>query len=125
MTDLFMDEHTDEMIDRVFAAIAWSRHHTYQILTKRSRRMREYVTGMMALSPEDRTRRLVSAMWVGRPLPDRVATDFNPLRTVGMFLSSTTRRAETWPSGQRIFACARCRSRGYVSRATLSRERKS
>lgn len=63
MTDLFMDEHSDEMIDRVFAAIAWSRHHTYQILTKRSRRMRDYSAGMFALSPRDRTRRLVGAMY--------------------------------------------------------------
>lgn len=44
MTDLFMDEHTDEMIDNVFAVMALAPHHTFQVLTKRAKRMREYLT---------------------------------------------------------------------------------
>lgn len=43
MTDLFMDEHTDEMIDWVFSVMALADWHTYQVLTKRPKRMREYV----------------------------------------------------------------------------------
>lgn len=42
MTDLFMDEHSDEMIDRVFAVMALAPEHTFQVLTKRAKRMRHY-----------------------------------------------------------------------------------
>jgi protein gp37 len=42
MTDLFADFVTDEMIDRVFAVMALARQHQFQILTKRSARMRAY-----------------------------------------------------------------------------------
>lgn len=43
MTDLFGDWVSDEMIDRVFAVMALTPQHTYQVLTKRAERMREYV----------------------------------------------------------------------------------
>lgn len=43
MTDLFADFVPDEMIDRVFAAMALAPQHTFQVLTKRPERMREYV----------------------------------------------------------------------------------
>lgn len=43
MTDLFGAWVPDEMIDRVFAVMALSPQHTYQVLTKRPERMREYV----------------------------------------------------------------------------------
>ena len=42
MTDLFMDEHTNEMIASVFAIMAMARQHTFQVLTKRSERMRAF-----------------------------------------------------------------------------------
>lgn len=42
MTDLFLDEHTDEMIDRIFAVMALCPQHTFQVLTKRPERMRDY-----------------------------------------------------------------------------------
>jgi protein gp37 len=42
-TDLFADFHTDEMIDRVFAVVALCPQHTFQVLTKRSKRMRDYI----------------------------------------------------------------------------------
>lgn len=44
MTDLFGEFVSDEMIDRVFAVMALCPQHTFQVLTKRSARMREYVT---------------------------------------------------------------------------------
>ena len=44
MTDLFGDFHIDEWIDMVFAVMALCPQHTFQILTKRSRRMRELLT---------------------------------------------------------------------------------
>jgi protein gp37 len=42
--DLFHDGVTDEQIDRVFAVMALSPQHTFQVLTKRSARMRRYIT---------------------------------------------------------------------------------
>jgi protein gp37 len=42
MTDLFADFVPDESIDKMFAVIALTPQHTYQVLTKRAERMREY-----------------------------------------------------------------------------------
>jgi protein gp37 len=44
MTDLFADFVPDEWIDRVFAVMALCPQHTFQVLTKRAERMRNYVT---------------------------------------------------------------------------------
>lgn len=44
MSDLFADFVTDEWIDKVFAVMALSPQHTFQVLTKRAERMREYVS---------------------------------------------------------------------------------
>lgn len=41
--DLFHESVTDEMIDQVFAIMALAPHHTFQVLTKRSARMRAYM----------------------------------------------------------------------------------
>ncbi len=43
MGDLFHEDVPDEWIDRVFAIMALTPQHTYQVLTKRSARMREYL----------------------------------------------------------------------------------
>lgn len=43
MGDLFHEDAPDEWIDRVFRVINMTPHHTYQILTKRARRMRQYM----------------------------------------------------------------------------------
>lgn len=42
--DLFHENVPDEWIDRVFAVMALSPQHTFQVLTKRSARMREYLS---------------------------------------------------------------------------------
>lgn len=42
--DLFHESVPDEWIDRVFAVMALAPQHTFQCLTKRSARMREYLT---------------------------------------------------------------------------------
>ncbi len=42
MSDLFHEGFTDDQIDKIFAVMAASPRHTFQILTKRSRRMRDY-----------------------------------------------------------------------------------
>jgi protein gp37 len=43
MTDLFADFVSDDMIDRVFAVMALGTQHTFQVLTKRTERMRAYM----------------------------------------------------------------------------------
>jgi protein gp37 len=42
MSDLFHESLPDEAIDRVFAVMALSPQHTFQVLTKRAARMRDY-----------------------------------------------------------------------------------
>ena len=44
MSDLFHEEIPDEFIDKVFAVMALTPQHTYQVLTKRPERMRAYMT---------------------------------------------------------------------------------
>ena len=43
MTDLFADFVPDEWIDKIFAIMAMTPQHTFQVLTKRAERMRTYV----------------------------------------------------------------------------------
>jgi protein gp37 len=43
MSDLFHEGIPDDWIDRVFAVMALAPHHTFQVLTKRSARMRAYL----------------------------------------------------------------------------------
>ena len=43
MGDLFHDDVPDEWVDRVFAVMALCPQHKFQVLTKRSKRMREYM----------------------------------------------------------------------------------
>ena len=44
MSDLFHENVPDEWIDQIFAVMALAPQHTFQVLTKRSKRMREYLT---------------------------------------------------------------------------------
>ena len=44
MSDLFHESVPDEWIDRIFAVMALAPQHTFQVLTKRPERMREYLT---------------------------------------------------------------------------------
>ena len=48
MSDLFHEDAPDEWIDEVFAVMALCPQHTFQILTKRSKRMREYCENVTA-----------------------------------------------------------------------------
>jgi len=43
LSDLFHDDVPDDFIDQVFAVMALTPQHTYQVLTKRPQRMREYL----------------------------------------------------------------------------------
>jgi len=44
MSDLFHENVTDEMLDRIFAVMALCPQHTFQVLTKRPERMLAYLT---------------------------------------------------------------------------------
>lgn len=46
MGDLFHEAVSDEWIDKIFAVMALCPQHTFQVLTKRSKRMREYLQDM-------------------------------------------------------------------------------
>lgn len=43
MSDLFHEDMPDEWIERIFRVMATAREHTYQILTKRPKRMRDFM----------------------------------------------------------------------------------
>jgi protein gp37 len=45
MSDLFHESIPDEWIERVFEVMRRAKHHTFQVLTKRSARMREWCNG--------------------------------------------------------------------------------
>lgn len=44
LSDLFHDQVTDEQLDRIFAVMALAPRHTFQVLTKRPERMRDYLS---------------------------------------------------------------------------------
>ena len=44
LSDLFHEKVPDELIDRIFAVMALSQRHTFQVLTKRPERMRAYLS---------------------------------------------------------------------------------
>ncbi len=46
MSDLFHEDVPDEYIDRVFAVMGIAERHTFQVLTKRPKRMRAYVDSL-------------------------------------------------------------------------------
>lgn len=51
MSDLFHENVADETIDRIFAVMALAPQHTFQCLTKRPARMREYICGIQSKIP--------------------------------------------------------------------------
>lgn len=87
MSDLFHDALADEDIDKVFAVMALARHHTFQVLTKRSERMLAYLDqprrrraweeviramfGRESVSPPP----VLPNVWVGVSVEDQAAAD--------------------------------------------------
>lgn len=61
MSDLFHEDIPDDYLDQIFKVIRQTPRHTYQILTKRAVRMREYFT--------DRT--VPDNVWLGVTVEDR------------------------------------------------------
>jgi protein gp37 len=48
MSDLFHEDVSDEEIDRIFVIMGLCGRHTFQVLTKRAERMRDYMAGARA-----------------------------------------------------------------------------
>jgi protein gp37 len=74
MSDLFHEDLPDETIDRVFAVMALSPQHTFQVLTKRAARMRGYFErsdlydAVLRLATEFRQRRpALTAIGIANP----------------------------------------------------------
>ncbi|MDR7220325.1 phage Gp37/Gp68 family protein [Aminobacter aminovorans] len=86
--DLFAEQVPDEWIDRVFAIMALSPHHIFQVLTKRPDRMRKYLAASRA------SRVAVEALEV--TLLERLT---NPNSTVGSscVVKGDIRHLATWP----------------------------
>ncbi|RWD00137.1 MAG: phage Gp37/Gp68 family protein [Mesorhizobium sp.] len=66
MGDLFHEDVPDEWIDRVFAVMAMCPQHTFQVLTKRAKRMQAYAAGFEC----DGARRMNVASAAGRMMED-------------------------------------------------------
>lgn len=85
MGDLFHADVPDEYIDRVFAIMALTPQHTYQVLTKRPERMREYLSDPNRWERiEDRARDdyggvcdvwPVANVWLGTSVEGQAAAD--------------------------------------------------
>ena len=75
LSDLFHTDIPDAFIDRVFAVMAQTERHTYQVLTKRAERMLAYYEGMAALDDKARARRVLQAMYEDHPARRLVLTN--------------------------------------------------
>jgi len=77
-SDLFHEGVPDEVIDKVFAVMALTPHHTYQVLTKRPERMRDYLLEGFGNSEEPsliiKTRPLPN-VWLGVSIEDQATAD--------------------------------------------------
>jgi protein gp37 len=57
MGDFFHEDCPDEWIDQVFAVMALAPQHTFQVLTKRAERMRDYLAARPTGAPWERSAR--------------------------------------------------------------------
>lgn len=71
MSDLFHESVPDEFIDKIFAVMALAPQHTFQVLTKRPDRMRDYMVG---LKESDFVRASGAFKWAG-PLTNNNVLD--------------------------------------------------
>ena len=68
--DLFHEDVPDEWIDKVFFEMHLANHHTFQVLTKRPERAREYLHSLGVGAPEDDIGPLPN-VWLGVSVEDR------------------------------------------------------
>jgi protein gp37 len=91
MSDLFHEDIPDEFIDQVFGVMGITRRHTYQVLTKRGERMRDYFNTV------GKTRRLLEAQREmakghGGDLMNRAGMSMWPLPNVWFGVSVENRK---------------------------------
>lgn len=67
MSDLFHERLPDAAIDQVFAVMAQSPRHTFQVLTKRAEHLRAYCASLAALDRRARGLRFVRSMYADHP----------------------------------------------------------
>jgi protein gp37 len=103
MTDLFADFVADEWIDKMFAVMALCPQHTFQVLTKRAERMRDYFSSDSRHASFSRADAVELAMdeaapahWCARELADVGGW---PLKNVWLGVSCERQQEyeERWP----------------------------
>lgn len=100
MSDLFHPDVPDAFIDNVFAVMALAPQHTFQVLTKRPARMREYLSrvtfGGSIISEPSAYARVVAAMdqpaWLPRGRPFGRVPESWPLPNVHLGVSAENQR---------------------------------
>lgn len=65
MSDLFHKDVPDEFVERVFRVMLKANHHVYQVLTKRSERLMDWVKKFMRDNSATLGKRLPSHIWLG------------------------------------------------------------
>lgn len=65
MSDLFHKDVPDNYVDKVFRVMLSARQHIFQVLTKRSERLRDWVTRFMATNRQSLGRRTPGHIWLG------------------------------------------------------------
>lgn len=95
--DLFHEDVPDEWIDRVFAVMALAPQHVFQVLTKRSARMREYITTIETEPHENTVRRMVAAWPSGWPIPEEYMLVNGPNIWLGVSVEDQARANERLP----------------------------
>lgn len=78
--DPFHEAVTDKMLDSLFAVMALCRQHTFQLLTKRAGRMRQYMADPMT---PDRVARSCVDLWLGKVVDAGGMGEAWPVETVG------------------------------------------
>lgn len=96
--DPFHGAVPDEWIDRVFAVCALTPQHTHMILTKRSARMRQYLTGPHVFRVVDEIQELAASGWPRAQAQTRISS-MVPLPNVwlGVSVEDQTRADERVP----------------------------
>ncbi len=85
-SDLFHERVPEEWIDRVFAVMARCSRHTFQILTKRPERMRNYLTALYALGERD------DGEWFSRGMTTPLSGPRIPLQNVWLGVTAEDQR---------------------------------
>jgi protein gp37 len=96
--DLFHESVPDDWIDQVFAVCALTPQHTHMILTKRSARMRDYLTGPHVFRIADEVQELSAAGWPRTQAQSSISS-MMPLSNVwlGVSVEDQTRADERIP----------------------------